>query len=93
VGFSLTRPSNRKVELPSGSKLDVRELEAVPTMATLVRTGPAWTSHTAFGAIGAWIEANGFQLAGPCREVFLDAPFEGASQPVIEIQFPVQPAV
>ena len=46
------------------------------------------------GAIGIWIEANHFEIAGPCREVFLESVihppgFEGA---LVEIQFPVRPA-
>lgn len=92
VGFSLTRESSKRLQLAGGMWLDVRELEPVATMATLVRAGPAWRSHSAFGAIGSWIEAHGFELVGACREVFLDPPFEGATEPIVEIQFPVQQA-
>ena len=92
VGFSLTRETSRTVKLAGGLELETRELPAVDTMATLVRTGPAWRSHFAFGAIGSWIEANSYELAGPCREVFLDQPFEGSTEPIIEIQFPVRRA-
>jgi DNA-binding transcriptional MerR regulator len=90
VGFSLTRETNRTVKLSGALELQTRELPAVDTMATLVRTGPAWRSHFAFGAIGEWIEANSYELAGPCREVFLDRPIERATEPIIEIQFPVR---
>ena len=60
-------------------------------MAT-VRTGTNPESHSAFGAVGTWIEANKYELAGPCREVFLEPitgppDFESA---LIEIQFPVR---
>jgi DNA-binding transcriptional MerR regulator len=92
VGFSLTREANRTVKLGGGLELETRELPAVGAMATLVRTGPAWRSHFAFGAIGEWIEANSYELAGPCREVFLDTPVERATEPIIEIQFPVRRA-
>jgi DNA-binding transcriptional MerR regulator len=92
VGFSLTREANRTVKLGGGLELQTRELPAVDTMATLIRTGPAWRSHFAFGAIGEWIEANSYEIAGPCREVFLDTPIERPTEPIIEIQFPVRRA-
>jgi effector-binding domain-containing protein len=62
-------------------------------MATIVRTGTSASPHS-FSAIGTWIEANGFEVAGPCREVFLEAVtgpvgLEGA---LVEIQFPVRQA-
>lgn len=92
IGFSLTRPSNMQVRIAGGCMLQARELPAVATMATMVRSGTNAASHSAFGAIGTWIEANSYEIAGPCREVFLepvtDPPgFEGA---LVEIQFPIR---
>lgn len=93
IGFALTRETQRTLKLPGGLEMSPRELPAEDTMATVVRTGPPWKSHFAFGAIGTWIEDNGYELSGACREVFLDPPFfDGASEPVIEIQFPVRRA-
>jgi len=63
-------------------------------MATVIRAGPDYASHTAFGAIGGWIEANGYAIAGPCREVFLE-PVTGPQalkDALVEIQFPVRAA-
>jgi len=91
IGFSLTREIARTVKLAGGLELSPRELPQVDTMATIVRTGPAWRSHFAFGAIGQWIETSGFELGGPCREVFLDQP-GSSTEPIIEIQFPVRRA-
>lgn len=92
IGFSLTRPSNAAVRLSGGYLLRASELPAVETMATLVRPGTNMESHTSFGAVGSWIEANNYQIAGPCREVFLESitgppGFEGA---LVEIQFPLK---
>jgi effector-binding domain-containing protein len=72
-------------------ELSVNELPAVDSLATLVRSGPNYQSHLAFGALGVWMEANGFQIAGPSREVFLELPFQPADREdaVVEIQFPV----
>jgi effector-binding domain-containing protein len=94
IGFSLTRPSNAGVRLTGDYLLRASELPAVETMATIVRPGTNMESHTSFGAVGTWIEANNYQIAGPCREVFLEPitgppGFEGA---LVEIQFPIRPA-
>lgn len=91
VGFTLTRPTNRTVRLPSDLEMSLRELEAVDTMATLVRTGPNYQSHLAYGALGVWLEANDCRIDGPCREVFLEMPFADPAkeEAVMEIQFPV----
>jgi len=94
IGFSLTCASNTNVRIAGSHVLTASELPAVDTMATLVRTGTNAASHCAFGTIGGWIEANGFEVAGPCREVFLEPVtgppgFEGA---LVEIQFPVRAA-
>jgi DNA-binding transcriptional MerR regulator len=94
IGFSLLRATNSNVRLAGDYMLRVSELPAVDTMATIVRPGTNPASHTSFGAIGAWIEANGYKVAGPCREVFLEPVtgppgFEGA---LVEIQFPVRAA-
>lgn len=94
IGFSLTRASNAVVRMSGDCLLRAGELPAVDTMATIVRPGTNAASHTSFGAVGMWIEANGYQIAGPCREVFLEPitgppGFEGA---LVEIQFPVREA-
>jgi DNA-binding transcriptional MerR regulator len=94
IGFSLTRPSNATVRIAGDLVLRAAELPAVETMATLARSGTNPESHSSFGAIGLWIEANGYEVAGPCREVFLEPVigppgFDGA---LVEIQFPVRRA-
>jgi effector-binding domain-containing protein len=94
IGFSLLRASNANVRIAGDHMLRAGELPAVDTMATIVRPGTNAASHGPFGAIGMWIEANGYEVAGPCREVFLEPitgppGFEGA---LVEIQFPVRAA-
>jgi len=91
IGFSLTRGTNRRVSLADGRTLSLGELPAVPSMAAVVRRDADLDSHRAFGALGQWIEANGFGICGPCREVFLEPPFQGGDM-VVEIQFPVERA-
>jgi len=94
IGYSLTRASNTGVRVAGDHVLSASELPAVETMATIVRQGTNVESHMSFSAVGTWIEANNYEIAGPCREVFLEsvtAPpgLEGA---LVEIQFPVQAA-
>lgn len=92
IGVTLSRAVNRPVRLPSGAQLSLAELPASDTLATIVRTGPLYQSHLAFGKLGVWMEANSYEIAGPCREVFLDMPFQTQSDPAVEIQFPVTKA-
>ena len=94
MGFSLTRPSNASLRLSGGGLLLASELPAVATMATIVRPGTNAASHLSFAAIGSWIEANRYEIAGPCREVFLEPVIgqPGFAKALVEIQFPVRRA-
>ena len=92
IGVTLNRAVNKPVRLPSGAQLALTELPASETLATIVRTGPLYQSHLAFGKLGVWMEANKYEIAGPCREVFLDMPFQLPGDPAVEIQFPVTKA-
>ncbi|WP_119418720.1 MerR family transcriptional regulator [Desertibaculum subflavum] len=91
IGFVLARSINRRIATTDGRALAIGELPAVDRMATLVRRGPDYQSHLAFGALGLWMDANDYAIAGPGREVFLELPFQRPDQhdTVMEIQFPV----
>ncbi|MGL4241511.1 MAG: MerR family transcriptional regulator [Beijerinckiaceae bacterium] len=93
IGFSLTRRANQSVRIPGAGLLQLNELPAAE-MATIVRPGTNPTSHASFAAVGSWIEANNYEIAGPCREVFLE-PLAGPpafETALVEIQFPVRRA-
>jgi DNA-binding transcriptional MerR regulator len=94
LGFILAKPVNTRIDLADGVTMMIRELEAVDTLASVVRAGPSDQTHLAYGALGIWMEANDFQIAGPCREVFLELPFvdPASDHVVMEIQFPVTKA-
>jgi DNA-binding transcriptional MerR regulator len=87
-----TRPSNATFQIDGDLVLSAGELPAVETMATIVRQGANAESHAPFTAIGTWIEANAYEIAGPCREVFLEPVTSAASLAgaLLEIQFPVR---
>jgi DNA-binding transcriptional MerR regulator len=73
--------------------LQVRELPAVPHMAVCVRIGLPEHAHLITGKIGRFVEANGYRLAGPGREVFLRPPrADRMEESVVEMQFPVERA-
>jgi DNA-binding transcriptional MerR regulator len=92
IGVTLNRAVNKPVRLPSGAEMALTELPPSATLATIVRTGPLYQSHLAFGKLGVWMEANSYAIAGPCREIFLDMPFQIPGDPAVEIQFPVTKA-
>jgi DNA-binding transcriptional MerR regulator len=76
--------------LASGERLSVRELPAVERMATCVRIGLPERAHLITGKIGVFLEANGYALAGPSREVFLQPPRpDRMEESVVEMQFPI----
>ena len=91
IGVTLQRGFNGKVALPDRREMKMGELPAIGHMATIVRGGPPDQSHAAFGALGQWMEANDYGIAGPCREVFLEMPpsLQESHKAVMEIQFPV----
>jgi DNA-binding transcriptional MerR regulator len=90
VGFVLQGESSSQVQLASGEAASVRELPAVERMATCVRIGLPERAHLITGKIGVFLEANGYSLAGPSREVFLQPPRpDRMEESVVEMQFPV----
>lgn len=90
IGYLLLRPRERPL-VADGFTFEPQDLPAIETAATVVRQGTNPESHTAFGAIGRWIEANGYSIAGPSREIFLEPVLEppGFDKALVEIQFPV----
>ena len=92
IGFTMTQTGAAPLRLPGDLAMTTRELEAVPVMATVVRTGTPEQSHLAYGALGVWLEANDYAIDGRGREILLDMPlFDPSRQDVVmEIQFPVR---
>jgi len=89
--------------LSETGRVKVRQLPAVATMACVVHHGPFTAISQAYDAIMKWIDANGYRICGPGREVYLrEAKPSGQGGPipvsqtdpetVTEIQFPVEKA-
>ncbi len=69
----------------------MHELPAVATMATAVQTGGPDLVFVALGRIGQWIEANGYRMAGPYREIGVELPGTGPfDDMIIEVQMPIE---
>lgn len=90
IGYTVTRAVDRTLTA-QGLTFSPVNLPALDTAATIVRQGTNPESHAAFGAVGTWIEANGYIVAGPSREIFLEPVLEppGFARALVEIQFPV----
>ncbi len=90
VGFVVEGEVREEIRLANGEQLTVRDLPTVERMATCVRIGPPERAHLITGKIGVFMEANGYALAGPSREVFLQPPrLDRMEESVVEMQFPV----
>jgi DNA-binding transcriptional MerR regulator len=91
LGFLVNTKADLHLPLSHQRVLTVRELAGNATMLTGVRTGEFETGHLSYTALGIWMEANGYQFAGPSREVFIQpAPPPNQAERVVEIQIPVR---
>ena len=91
IGFLLHKPVREPVALSDEFVLRMRELPAVATMATSVQVGDPQLIFIAFGALGRWIEANDYHIAGPYREIGFEFSETGmAREMVVEVQLPVE---
>jgi effector-binding domain-containing protein len=78
--------------IPEQGSVKQHVLPGVEKMATTIHSGPFVTISDAYQAILKWIEANGYKIVGPAREVYLKAADNGSQtdpNTVTEIQFPV----
>jgi DNA-binding transcriptional MerR regulator len=84
-----------RCRVPESGRMRVHELPAA-TMAATVHHGPYNTLGEAHEAILKWIEANGYRIVGPDREVYLyntmPIRLDDPSY-VTELQYPVEKAV
>lgn len=90
--------------LPATDRISVRELPGVEAMACAIHQGSYETLADSYGALLGWIEANGYRIVGPNREVYLRCADNEYDDPAIyadyvtddpaeyltELQFPVR---
>lgn len=91
LGFTL-ESEPKQVPVIGGQRLEIRTLPAHAKVATCVRVGSPVNAHLATAKIARYLDATGFKLAGPSREIFLEPPREGKiDNAVVEMAFPVEP--
>jgi effector-binding domain-containing protein len=57
--------------IPGTEIIQVREMPAIPNAACVAHSGSYATLYQAYNALLNWIEANGYRMLGPIREVYL----------------------
>jgi effector-binding domain-containing protein len=91
LGAILTESADFSMRLSGERLLKVRTLRAEAKMATVVRVGGFEKNCESYGAIGLWVEENGYRINGPGREVLIQPPrTERFEEMVTEIQFPIE---
>ncbi len=72
----------------------VHQLPAVKMMASLIHHGPFTTLFNSYQQMIGWLDANGYQIDGPGREIYISTGMNELRQDdpnyVTEIQFPVK---
>jgi effector-binding domain-containing protein len=90
--IEVCEPVNSDVK--QSRRVKVYTLPAIDTMACTVHAGAFVTIGEAYDAILKWVDENGYQVTGPCREIYLQGPKQSGDQndpdTVTEIQFPVE---
>jgi effector-binding domain-containing protein len=78
--------------LKGNERITIRELPGLETAASVVHQGPYETVGPAYDALTAWIEANGYRITGPDREIYLNnsTHTKNPAEFVTEIQYPVE---
>jgi len=78
-------------EVPSKGEIIYKELPGHERMATTIHKGAYNAVGSAYTALGKWIETNGYQTTGPCREIYYTDPRSGTpvNEYVTEVQLPV----
>jgi DNA-binding transcriptional MerR regulator len=92
LGFFLREPGAARVQLPNGLVLEQRTVPALARVAACVRQGLPDEAHASMARIGHFLERNGYRVAGPSREVFLERPrADRMRDGVVEMQYPIEP--
>lgn len=90
VGYLLSGKAPESVSLSEEYLLTRRVLPAIETMATLVHIGENSDISRTYGALGTWIEQQGWQISGAGRHTLMQlAATDEEGEAVIEIQLPV----
>lgn len=76
-------------EATAGEGFSIAEIPGVDLAATTVHYGSMATIGESWEALHSWIEENGYELSGVCRELYLVSEPEAQENWVTELQQPV----
>lgn len=76
-------------DVAAGAGFTIDDVPAVDLAATTVHYGSMATIGDSWDALHAWIEDNGYELAGVCRELYVVSEPEPEENWVTELQQPV----
>lgn len=77
--------------LEGNDRVKIETIPGADQMASVIHAGPFATLGQAYGAAFSWINDNGYHIAGPTREIYLQYERGGdQNQYVTELQFPVE---
>jgi DNA-binding transcriptional MerR regulator len=93
VGLALADDGPEQLPLSDGRHLVRQTLPAIELCASTVHEGAYNGLHLGYGALGAWIERSGLEVAGVGREIFWHLDPDRPESNVTEIQFPVRERV
>jgi len=94
VGVNLR--SGQRARDWEGTPIMLQELDAVPTMASVIHTSEAGLLPQTYSFLYGWTQSNGYRIAGLYREIYLSedgantALTSGPEPGMIEIQCPVE---
>lgn len=80
-----------QIPLDGGRVIQVREIPALPLVASIIHTGGYDSITDTYTAIGNWIVNNGYRPAGPSMEIYVTEP--KGDETITEIQFPVEKVI
>ncbi len=77
--------------LPSSSQITVHTLRGAETMACVIHHGQVEALPNAYNALLSWIDASGYEVDGPNRDLYyLQTQVQETAPTVTEVQFPVR---
>lgn len=76
VGVLTPDDFDQSIPVEDGPTMTVTELPAIDKLACLIHEGSYATLNETYQAFWRWIEANGYEIVDPCREVYLNNPDE-----------------
>lgn len=92
VDLEIAVPSEAVGSFPMNHSREMRarELPGVETMASILHQGRLDSLALTYQTLGEWVHQQGYRLAGPTRELYLQSSTPDSDGWLIEIQMPVK---